>query len=542
MLSHLLIKDFATIETIEVDFQKGLNIITGETGAGKSVVINAISMALGARADTTYVRTGCDKAVIQLLAEYGNREILITREISAAGKSLCKVDGQLVSLGELQQIARRIADIHGQYDHQYLLNPANHIKLVDVYEKSVIDKAKETVADLYHQYKDATDRLEAMKNEASDSDRLQDLMLFEIKEIRDANLEPGEDTRLEESLREMQHREEIYEGLGEAYTAAKESQFNASDALDRVLASLKPLSSLSKDASELEDEISDIYYRFEDIAARLRDARDNCVTSPEAYEMASDRLYAINKLKNKYADSIEGLLEYADTKEQELGRLKSRDSDIESLSLEIASLEGLLKDATAHLTRLRKQSAATLQEKIQEELTGLNFGRVTVIAQITEKENYTADGKDNVEFLISTNVGEDPKPLAKIISGGEMSRIMLAFKMIMADYDGIPTMIFDEIDAGISGETATLVGRAIKKLAERKQVITITHLPQMAAYGDFNYRITKSSDDAKTYTTILPLSDDEKAAEIARLIAGLAASDLTMQSAMEMIAAARGDN
>ncbi len=535
MISHVLIKDYATIDSIEVDFHNGLNIITGETGAGKSVVIGAISLALGARADTSYVRTGCEKAVIQMIAEVNNRDVLITREVYANGKSLAKVDGEIVSLGELNKLARKIADIHGQYDNQYLLHTANHIKLIDSYEANLIRQSKEKVAELYQQYMDVSRRLQELEEMTVDNERRKDYMQFQIFEISEANLVPGEDAKLEDTIVEMQHREEIYSALALAYNNARETEYNAADAIMNVVRDVKQASHLSKDAAMFEDEFSDIYYRFDDLCSRLREARDNCTISTAALDEANDRLYLIRQMKKKYGDTIEAILEHKENLEKELRQLQSLESDIESVALEKKTVESLLEEESLRLTNLRRTSASTLENKIQQELFNLNFSDVLVSVDFKEKKEYSPDGRDDVEFLISTNKGERLKSLNKIASGGEMSRIMLAFKMIIADFDNIPTMIFDEIDAGISGETAVLVGKAIKQLGETRQVITITHLPQIAAYGDHNYRISKTSDDSSTYTTITQLSDHEKAGEVARLIAGLNISDLTLQNAMEMI-------
>lgn len=535
MISHVLIKDYATIDSIEVDFHNGLNIITGETGAGKSVVIGAISLALGARADTSYVRTGCEKAVIQMIAEVNNRDVLITREVYANGKSLAKVDGEIVSLGELNKLARKIADIHGQYDNQYLLHTANHIKLIDSYEANLIRQSKEKVAELYQQYMDVSKRLQELEEMTVDNERRKDYMQFQIFEISEANLVPGEDAKLEDTIVEMQHREEIYSALALAYNNARETEYNAADAIMNVVRDVKQASHLSKDAAMFEDEFSDIYYRFDDLCSRLREARDSCTISTAALDEANDRLYLIRQMKKKYGDTIEAILEHKENLEKELRQLQSLESDIESVALEKKTVESLLEEESLRLTNLRRTSASTLENKIQQELFNLNFSDVLVSVDFKEKKEYSPDGRDDVEFLISTNKGERLKPLNKIASGGEMSRIMLAFKMIIADFDNIPTMIFDEIDAGISGETAVLVGKAIKQLGETRQIITITHLPQIAAYGDHNYRISKTSDDSSTYTTITQLSDHEKAGEVARLIAGLNISDLTLQNAMEMI-------
>jgi DNA repair protein RecN (Recombination protein N) len=470
-----------------------------------------------------------------MIAEVNNRDVLITREVYANGKSLAKVDGEIVSLGELNKLARKIADIHGQYDNQYLLHTANHIKLIDSYEANLIRQSKEKVAELYQQYMDVSKRLQELEEMTVDNERRKDYMQFQIFEISEANLVPGEDARLEDTIVEMQHREEIYSALALAYNNARETEYNAADAIMNVVRDVKQASHLSKDAAMFEDEFSDIYYRFDDLCSKLREARDSCTISTDALDEANDRLYLIRQMKKKYGDTIEAILEHKENLEKELRQLQSLESDIESVALEKKTVESLLEEESLRLTNLRRTSASTLENKIQQELFNLNFSDVLVSVDFKEKKEYSPDGRDDVEFLISTNKGERLKPLNKIASGGEMSRIMLAFKMIIADFDNIPTMIFDEIDAGISGETAVLVGKAIKQLGEMRQVITITHLPQIAAYGDHNYRISKTSDDSSTYTTITQLSDHEKAGEVARLIAGLNISDLTLQNAMEMI-------
>jgi DNA repair protein RecN (Recombination protein N) len=535
MISHLLIKDFATIEDLEVDFHRGLNVITGETGAGKSVVISAMSMVLGARADSTFVRSGCEKASIQMLIDKDNKETLLTREIQSNGKSICKIDGQIVTLGELRKFAEKAADIHGQYEHQYLLDTSNHIKLIDKYDSGAISQAKEKVSDLYNEYMLTRKKLEELEDMTRDNDQRKELIRFEIKEIRDAAMTSGEDIKLQEEIEELQHMEEIYDALSNAYGDARENNVNALDALSTVIQDLKQVNTISKDASFFEDEISDLYYRLEDVCNRLREARDTSTTSPGAIDELSDRLYEVNRLKSKYGQTIDSINQYADDQERVLHSLVSLDTEIESTALELKTKEEMLKTETEHLSILRRNSAKGLEEKIQNELLKLNFENVVVSVKITKSDTYHPDGIDDMEFMISTNAGEDIKPLAKIVSGGEMSRIMLAFKMIMAEFDGIPTMIFDEIDTGISGETAIVIGRTIKDLARNHQVITITHLPQITAFGEHNYRIEKSSDDSNTYTTMRKLTEEEKTAEIARLIAGLNITDLTLQSAMEMI-------
>ena len=539
MISHISIRDFAVIENTEIDFYKGLNIITGETGAGKSVVATAISLALGSRADTTFVRTGSDRAVVQMVAEVDNRDVVITRELSTSGKNICKIDEKIVSLGELQALCGRIADVHGQYDNQSLLQTENHLKLVDTYEKEAIIPTRIKVEDSYSDYMDAAKKLSDLEALAVDNDKKREFMEYEINEIKAANLNPGEDLRLQDDLVILQNKEQIHGTLEKTYIEAKSGEDAALDRIGHVIHTLRGIGTLSKEASSIEDEFSEIYYRFEDVCSRLGEIRDKCVYSQIEIDEINNRLYFINDLKRKYAQTIDGILEHCENREKELYELKNIDAEVESAAIEKTRLKEILIAETERLTSLRKASAATLESKIREELENLNFHDVELAINFEQLSSFTPGGMDKVEFLISPNVGESLKPLSKIASGGEMSRIMLALKKIIGEYDGIPTMIFDEIDSGISGETASIVGKALSALASQRQIIAITHLPQIAACGDHNFRIEKSSDDTNTYTTVVHLNDEEKVAEIARLLSGISISDITIQSAKEMITMAK---
>ncbi|MGI6203907.1 MAG: DNA repair protein RecN [Anaerovoracaceae bacterium] len=537
MINYISIKNFALIEEAEADFQKGLNVITGETGSGKSVLVEAISLALGARADKSYVRTGCDKAVIQMTADYRNREHVITREISATGKNLCKIDGSVVTLSELRDFCSKLADIHGQYENQSLLNVEGHLALVDKYEKNATDSEKSRIADLYERYYDTCRKYEEAAAQEEENERKKDFINYEVNEIEMAKLMPGEDIRLEEDIKEMTNAEKIYAAFTKSYSEAFEMDNSILDGLDSVQRNLHEVANISKEAARLEDEFSDLYYRVEDVSSSLRDAKYNVTFSEQEIEDMRDRLDFINQLKRKYGDTIEGILDYAEERKKELYKLENTDTD--SLRLERDSLHEMLEDETTRLTMIRKSAAADLQGKIQAELEHLNFKDAEVLINFTELPDYTPNGRDRVEFLISTNKGEPLKPLAKIASGGEMSRIMLAFKKVIGEYDGIPTMIFDEIDNGISGEAASIVGHEMLDMADRHQIITITHLPQIAACADHNFKIVKHTDDEHTYTEIRHLNDDEKIAEIAKLLSGISVSDITIKNAKEMIGLAR---
>lgn len=535
MITHISIKDFAIIETLEVDFHKGLNIITGETGAGKSIIIEAMNMALGGRADKTYVRTGAEKAIIQMVASQMNDESILTREISSEGKNLCKINGEIVTLAQLNEYCRTITDVHGQYAHQSLLDPENHIKLVDAYEKESIISTKKRVAQLFDDYQETSKRLSSLINETRENRRKKDFMEYELNEITQANISPGEDKLIEEQLLYLRNKERIYQNFEIAYGIARTDSRSALEVLSDIQKTLKPISDLSRDAANLEDEFTDIYYRVEDLSTKIRDAKDRIVFSDQELRDVTERDDLLENIKRKYGMSIEEVLDYGIKLEKNLLTIENMDSEIESLNLEKSRIEEMLKEECARLTHLRKTSASSLEEKITNELIDLNFQDAKLSIKVQKLPKYTVEGIDGIEFLIRTNKGSDLKPLSKIASGGEMSRIMLAFKSVIGDYDEIPTMIFDEIDSGISGATASVVGKKLMEISQKHQIISITHLPQIAAFGDHHYRIIKTSDDHMTYTTIKPLSDREKVEEIARLLSGINISDTTVKSARELI-------
>ena len=537
MIRHLKIRDFAIIENTEMDFHDGLNIITGETGAGKSIVIEAVSLALGSRADTAFVRSGREKAIVQMIAEHDGEEYIITREISASGKNICRINDEIVTLASLNQLCRKLADIHGQYDHQSLLDPDHHIHLVDMYRSDEILPVKETVKKAYDDYSALRSRLKALLTDAARDKRQRDFMQYEFDELTDAALRSGEDSELEERIALLQNSERIYESLAGAYYAAEDSENSVLSSLKQITDTVAQVSSFSGDLGALSSRLSEVYYEFEDIASSIRESRDNAVFSPEELDQAIARLDAIDHLKSKHGKTLDELISYRDELEQKLSDIEDADSLKEEMEAELSSLRGELISACERLSVVRRASASELEQKISAELRDLNFNDAVFAIEFKKAEAFTSNGSDAVEFMISTNRGEPLKPLSRIASGGEMSRIMLAFKKIIGDYDEIPTMIFDEIDSGISGITASVVGRKLTEIAGTHQIICITHLPQIAACGAHNYRISKSSDESMTYTTVTELSRDEKIREIARLLGGANITDTTIKSAAELVEA-----
>ncbi len=535
MISHISIKNFAIIENTEIDFQEGLNIITGETGAGKSIVIEAISLALGSRADSSYVRTGANKALIQLVGTLDDEEMIITREIASTGKNLCKLNGEIVTLAQINQVSSRLADIHGQYDNQSLLNPDYHIVLLDSYKHDATQHLKEQVAKIFAEYSQCRKTLAQLLSTEKDNARKLDFYRYEASEIDQAMLTIGEDEELKDRISLLQNSEKIFENLNHAYESMCEESPSAMDGLNFALKAIDEISSYSKDIAAIGEEFGDIYYRLEDICHELRNQKDSVVFSPSELDEAMARITIIDSLKKKYGNTIEEILEYRDKIQISLSASENYDETKLALMAQLKELKGKLLDACHLLTLAREEKAKELEAAIQKELHDLNFNDSSVKLSIEPLEEPTPNGIDKVEILITTNKGEPLKPLYKIVSGGEMSRIMLAFKNIISSYDRIPTLIFDEIDNGISGITASIVGKKLKEIADAHQVICITHLPQIAACGRYNYRIYKESDENSTYTSVKALNSDEKVEEIARLLGGTIITNTTLQSAKELI-------
>ena len=540
MIKYISIRDFAIIEHTEIEFHDGLNIITGETGAGKSIVIEAVSLALGSRADTAFVRSGRNKAIIQMVADDpSGREYILSREISASGRNICRIDDEIVTLAQLSALSRQLADIHGQYDHQSLLDPANHILLLDSYETDAITPAKESVALLYGQYTDLRRQLKQLLARAAEDTRQRDFMAFELQELEDADLQIGEPEQLEQEIHLLQNSESIFASLSGAYEIISESDYSALSALKLASDQVSSTGEFSDELDSLGQRLSSLYYELEDIGSELRHQRDSITFSPEELDSKMARLDLLSRLMNKHGRSIEELIEYREELAQRLEDINDISGRQETLEREIKKTGIALRGACNRLSDARRSAAASLEEKIRLELSQLNFGDSQFSIEFREAEDFTEEGTDIVEFMISTNRGEPLKPLSKIASGGEMSRIMLAFKKIIGDYDGIPTMIFDEIDAGISGVAATVVGRKMREISQNHQIICITHLPQIAAFGDHHFRIQKTSDETSTYTSVAALDEEETIAELARLLGGETITQTTLASARELLESSR---
>ena len=537
MINHISIKNFAIIENTEIDFHDGLNIITGETGAGKSIVIEAVSLALGSRADSSYVRTGTEKAVIQLAGSLDDEDFVITREISAAGKNLCRINGELVTLAQINRLSSRLADVHGQYDNQSLLDPDYHIVLLDSYRHSDTDLLISAVKEDFHRYTACRTRLSRLLASEKENARQLDFYRFESEEIDKACLTAGEDHQLEQRVMILQNSEKIYDCLNRSYASMSENSPSVLDSLSMCSSSLTEISEFSKDISSLSEEVRDLYYRVEDVCSSLRSLKEDISFSPAELDEAIMRLNTIDGLKKKYGSTIEEILEYRNNLSVKLNDAENFDEVKLSLMKQLKEYKTALSTSCAALTQARKSKAEELESAIQKELEDLNFKDAKVKIAVEPLDDMTENGADKVEILITTNRGEPLKPLYKIVSGGEMSRIMLAFKNIVSSYDNIPTLIFDEIDNGISGITASIVGKKLREISKIHQIICITHLPQIAACGEHNSRIHKETHGDSTCTGVEELNSDEKVREIARLLGGTVITDTTLHSAVELIEA-----
>lgn len=535
MIQHLLIQNFAIISNTEIDFKDGLSIITGETGSGKSIVIQAISLALGARADSSFVRSGENKAIIQLQAEYQDKDYIITREISRNGKNVCKINGSLVTLSEVSSLAKKIADIHGQYDNQQILDPEQHIKLLDSYGLDEIDPVKSDFQLIYEKYKNARLKLNELTSKERESRKKADFYRFEAEEIEKADLKPGEDLELSERISLLQNSEKIFRSLEQAYQALEGEEQSVMAALSYAKESLSSISSYSGELKDIFKDTENSYYILQDVISKISILRENQYFEPQELDIAISRLVLIDNLKKKYGDTIDDILIYHNKIKNNLSTFENFEEIKVKLTNEVNENLVLLKEKAVLLSDVRRKKAEALSLEIEQELHDLNFSDAKFEIKISPASAITATGRDNVEIFISTNKGEPLKPLIKVASGGEISRIMLAIKNITGNTDNIHTLIFDEIDAGISGKTASIIGKKLKKISQKHQIICITHLPQIAAAGDNNYRIYKKSDDNSTHTFVEELEEDAAVREIARLIGGETITATTLAGAKELM-------
>lgn len=539
MIDRIIIDNFATIEHLSFDLGDGLNIITGETGAGKSVLVTAISTVLGDRADTTMVRTGADRAFIQIAGTRDGEDVIISREIMAGGKSVSKLNGEMVTLGQLRSFCSDWVDIHGQYDNQQILDPDNHIHITDSFHGEAIRPELEKLRTVYDAYKTAQKEYDDLLKAEASAIQQKDYYSFEYKYIDDLKLYPGEDEELRERLEMMKNSSRIFQAVRSSYDILQSSDYGGApsllDSLSHVVSELSGICSYSESLASVAERVSDSYYALDDASSVLRDLLSGLSFSEADMDEVSGRLAVIEDAKRKYRKSVEEILEFRDELGSRLNMIQNFDAEKSRLAEAAHKRYALLEDQASHVSELRHIIAQRLESAMTKELNDLEFANSEFRIDIKKTDEIGPLGFDKVEFLISTNPGEPLMPLTRIASGGEISRIMLAFKHIIGETDRVETMIFDEIDTGISGRTALVVGKKMSEIAGHRQIISVTHLAQIAAYGDDNYLISKSIDKDKSYTNIEHLNDDSKVRMIATLFSGSAESENALQAARELI-------
>ena len=555
MLQNLHVKNLALIDEIEVDFSEGLNILTGETGAGKSIVLGSINLALGGKYSADMLRRGADFGLVELTFHITNEDlikklhemdifpednqIIISRKLME-GRSVSRINGETVTLSKLKSVAEELIDIHGQHEHQSLLYKKNHLTILDAFSKDARNK-KEQVKQVYQKYREISKALEEASTDESDRIKEIAFLEFEINEIESANLSVEEAQEVEDTYRRMLAGKRIVENLEEAYTlVSSESEANAADLIGRAIRSLADVSEQDEKADELYGQLLEVESLLSDFTHELRSYTDSMSFSPEAFYETETRLNEINHLKVKYGNSVEEILHQYEEKEERLQILKNYDVYLRDLRSKQRDAEMILKKECESLTKIRKEAALQMQKEITNGLQDLNFLDVVFEIHFEETRGYTADGTDDVEYLISMNPGEPVKPLGNVASGGELSRIMLAIKSVLADKDEIDTLIFDEIDVGISGRTAQKVSEKMALIGSKHQVICITHLPQIAAMADTHFAIVKKTCDQITRTEIFRLGEEESVSELARILGGVEITDAVMKNAMEMRKLAKG--
>ncbi len=558
MLSRLFVKNYAIIDETEIEFQNRLNILTGETGAGKSILIGSVNAALGEKVSKDTIRYGADYALIELnftdipertaaeLKELDiypdDGEILISRKITAAGKSICKINGETVSLEELKNCSSLLLDIHGQNEHHSLLKSSSHIKILDKFAGAEEEKLLSLLKTDYDAWYKTSKELEAALATDVSKDTDSGYLEFAKNEIRSADLKPGEDAELEEEFKVLSNSKQIMEALSQSLQLVSDAESgNAGDLLGEAVRTMSKAVQFDEKLSGLVDTLesaSSLIYDFKHDAESYINKSEN---SAERFAEVSERLDVINNLKKKYAGlngSLEDVLKYADEAEEKLKKLENFDEYLADLRKKEEKERGLCQDLCAKIGALRKKAADLLSKRIEEELKSLNFVSARFSCKLETLPKFTANGADSCEFMISLNPGEPDKPLVKVASGGELSRIMLAIKTVLADKDEIPSLIFDEIDTGISGRTAQKVSEKLGVLAGTHQIICITHLAQIASMADAHYVIEKTNGKDSVKTEIRRLSPDERVTELARILGGAEITNTVLENAREMIALA----
>ncbi len=547
MLSLLHIENIAVIERADISFDQGFNVLTGETGAGKSIVIDAISAILGERAYRDMIRTGTTKASVRAVftdvpelpwfADNGvdfDPETVIQREVHLDGKNVCRVNGSLVSVTILRKLGIQLINIHGQHDSASLFDEANHLAFLDAFGDN--EALRLDYQEKYEAVAKLRREIDRMTMDEGEKLRRMETLKFQIKEIEKAQLEPGEDEELEARRKILQNAEKLSDGMETAVEClyGGDDSDGASGLLAQAEYALARLAKFTDAYAALHDKVADLMYQVQDVAEEVRDARDDLSYSSDELEQIESRLDKIHRLRRKYGATCTDILEYLEKAKKELDDIEFADDHLEKLKKKLSKAEKTAWEAAFALRKNRQETAVSMSERILSELAQLDMPRVQFRCEFTELD-LTPNGADAVAFYMSANAGEALKPMSKVASGGELARIMLAMKNVLAEKDQVNTLIFDEVDTGVSGRAAQKVAEKLRSVAQHKQVLCVTHLPQLAALANTHLLIAKAEREGRTYTTVTPLDIEGRKRELARIIGGTNITETTLKSAEEML-------
>ena len=562
MIKEIRIRNFAVIENLEVSFGKGLSVLTGETGAGKSIIIDAINLLLGGRADTDSIRSGettafvdavfeiTDPVTRDLILEFGvemdDSELLIKRQVSNTGKNRCLLNNSSVTVSTLAKIGDRLVDLHGQHDHQALLHPEIHIELLDLYGKC--NDLRDEFSKIFSDYQTQSKILNSMKIDEQELLQKQEFLSFQLKEIDKANLSKEEEEELKAARNKLKHAEQIREGLQKSQSLLTDEGGSIIENLGQVLKELESVQNIDSGLAEPVERSRSAFYELEEVVESLRSYGQSLEFNPTRLEEIEDRIAEINELKRKYGNDIVKILIRREEIAEELEQLASNEENMESLEDDLKKKELMLSKLGTQLAEKREATAKSLSRSVEKELKELSMSNVQLSVRFDypadpegfiifrkQKTNATSNGLGTLEFLFSPNQGEEMRPLAKIASGGELSRVMLALKSILNDQNTVPVMIFDEVDTGIGGSVAEKVGIKLQKVATTKQVFCITHLPQIAGMAFSHFRVEKEVKGKRTRSTIRQLKHKERVEELARMSSGEKITDASLKYAREML-------
>lgn len=556
MIKELYMRNCALIEELRVDFGSKLNILTGETGSGKSIVLEGLSLCLGGKYDRSFLRKGCDKGLVELLIytdnkkvedlldeysiPYSDNELHVSRSIFEDGKSTTKLNGRTIRLADLRTIMMAIVDIHSQHQNQALYNRDVHLEFLDLYGKDALKDSMSKYSACYEKYIEVKTKINELNDNMSEREleREVDLLKYQIDEIEKANLDVDEYEILKIKYKKLSNQDKINTAILTSYDILRSGDLGVEDRIGKSLAALGPVADYDIVLEDFVEVLENIMYQLEDLDASIRSYIDKNEYNPQLLEEIQVRMDFINTMKRKYGDRIEDILDYKLEMKKRLYNIENREERRQALLKEKRIIEEDLEVIGGELTDQRMKVANLLEESLLKELGSLNM-KNTKFKVIFNKVGYTSSGCDDVEFYVSFNLGENLNPLNKVASGGEMSRFMLAFKKILSDVDKIETMIFDEIDTGISGRAAQVVGEKLAEMSKYKQLICITHLPQIAAFADDHYYIEKNVENERTFTSISNLDYEDREKEIARLISGKIITEKTLEHSHEMIELAK---